>query len=410
MLKQLRTVHAIHIASKPLSTERLYDVNFLLALACQTCFVIAHSLMAHYARWVEFLGGDLSQVGWVMGSGAAVSLLARPWMAQWINRVGAKRMWALGFVVFSAASLANLGLQGLGPVIYILRCILLLGAALVFASSLCYVSQVAPPSRRTEAIGLLGVGGFLGMLVGPLLGDVFLGSGQRGREDFAALFLAAGAANLLPLLILLTLRSPQLDRPPRALGLRDFVQTVRRYWPGPILWVDFAFGVAMTCPLIFLASFIDQAPLRMGNLSMLGLFFTCYAGLAIALRIGMRRWPEVYGPRPVLIGGMLFMAAAMFAFVLVTPSRPWLLFVPALLGGIGHSLTFHTMTSLTLDPFPAEYRGTGSALALMMLDMGTFVGAPVLGKIGQAAGFNALFAAVGLTCLATTWVYMRYSR
>ncbi|RMF40567.1 MAG: hypothetical protein D6753_11465, partial [Planctomycetota bacterium] len=79
MLKQLRSVHALQMASRPLSTERLYDGNFLLTLLCQTCFVIAHSLMAHYARWVEFLGGNLTQVGWVMGSGAAVSLIARPW-------------------------------------------------------------------------------------------------------------------------------------------------------------------------------------------------------------------------------------------------------------------------------------------------------------------------------------------
>ncbi|RMF44810.1 MAG: MFS transporter [Planctomycetota bacterium] len=331
-------------------------------------------------------------------------------MAQWIDRVGAKRMWGLGFVIFSAASLANLGLDGLGPAIYLLRCSILLGAALVFASSLCYVSQIAPPSRRTEAIGLLGVGGFLGMLVGPLLGDLFLGTGQRSREDFAALFIAAAVANLVPLLLLTKLRSPEMDGPVRSVRLTDFIRTVWRYWPGAILLVDFAFGVAMTCPLIFLASFIDQAPLQMGNLSMLGVFFTCYAGWAIALRIGMRRWPEVYGPRPVLIGGMLFMALAMFAFLLVDASRPWLLLLPAVLGGTGHALTFHTMTSLTLDPFPPQYRGTASALALMMLDMGTFVGAPVLGKLGQVAGFNSLFAAVGVTCLGATWIYARCSR
>ena len=69
--------------------------------------------------------------------------------------------------------------------------------------------------------------------------------------------------------------------------------------------------------------------------------------------------------------------------------------VPAILTGTGHGLMFHTMTSLTLENYPMAVRGSGSALALMMLDLGTIVGAPVLGLIGERFGFAILFGSIG---------------
>ena len=56
-------------------SNRLYDRNFALAISSQTCFVIANTLMAHYARWIDALGGNVRQVGWIMGAGAVLGLV-----------------------------------------------------------------------------------------------------------------------------------------------------------------------------------------------------------------------------------------------------------------------------------------------------------------------------------------------
>ncbi|MFK7738518.1 MAG: MFS transporter, partial [Pirellulaceae bacterium] len=188
--------------------EALYDRNFFVALVSQTSFVIANTLLAHYARWIEFLGGNLQQVGWVMGIGAASGLVLRPFLAQCINRLGAKTTWGLGYVIFAVAAAANYFLVDIDASLFLLRALSVLGSALVFASSLTYISQVAPESRRTEAIGTLGCGGFLGMLVGPVLGDFFLQAEVRSRPEFMTLFFVAAAANIVPLALLYSLRSP----------------------------------------------------------------------------------------------------------------------------------------------------------------------------------------------------------
>ena len=206
-------------------TERLYDRNFVLAMLSQTCFVIANTLMAHYARWIEFLGGDIEQIGWIMGAGAVLGLILRPWMGQWINRLGARAMWLVGYAFFAAGSMGNLLLDDLHPLIYLLRSCLVLGAAIVFASSLTFISQTAPSDRRTEAIGILGAGGFLGMLIGPLLGDLMLSADVRVREDFVLLFMVAGLANALPAILLCFVKTPDGQGREMPVRLADFAGT-----------------------------------------------------------------------------------------------------------------------------------------------------------------------------------------
>lgn len=361
--------------------------------------------MAHYARWIEFLGGDLRQVGLVMGVGSFLGLVLRPWIAQWMNRLGSRTMWAIGYSVFAVASISNLLLGELSFGIYLCRSGLVLGGAIVFTSGLTYVSQIAPAERRAEAIGILGVGGFLGMLVGPFLGDLFLGSADRQRVDFVWFFATAAIANLIPAFLLIFIRPPAKSTVAVSIRLSEFATKVRQHWPGTILLVDLAFGVCMCGPFIFVASFIDREPLSMSGFSVIGVFFWFYAGPAIAIRVLGRQLPQRLGTQRVLIAGGCLMSLGMFAFAMVGQENPWLIIAPALLAGCGHSLMFHTMTALTLETFPVEVRGTGSTLALMMLDLGTICGAPILGLIGEQYGFRVLFATIGSTSLLATIVF-----
>ena len=387
--------------AEPVKPTKLYDRSFVLAFLSQTVFVIANTLMAHYGRWIEFLGGNLQQVGWITGVCVATSIAMRPMMALLINRLGAKTTWWMGYVIFSLSASANCFLPDLNFAIYFIRSFNVLGAAIVFASSLTYISQVSPETRRTEAIGILGVGGFFGMLVGPYLGDLLLGAGTRERNGFLTLFAVAAAANILPGIMLYFVKAPA--RPPsgQSLRLSQFVHVVREYWPGRILLVDFVFGVCMSVPFAFLVNFVDDLNLRFAGWSEVGYFFICYASVGIVFRVGLRRLPEQIGPQNVLLIGLCVMAFGMFSFSLVGPQRVSLLAIPAVLAGLGHSLMFHTMTSLTIQSFPQEFRGTGSALALMTLDLGTLLGAPVLGWIGAQYGYSMLFNTIAFALIAT---------
>ncbi|MDP6443186.1 MAG: MFS transporter [Pirellulaceae bacterium] len=389
------------------ATARLYDVSFVLAILAQTSFVIGNTLMAHHSRWVTFLGGTQTDVGWVRGFGAVAGMALRPLIGQWINRFGAQRIWFLGFVVFGVGAGGNLFVTTVGPLLYFYWALNAIGAALVFAASLTYAVH-SYPERRTEAIGILGVGGFLGMIFGPFSGDLILGVGERSRGDFEFLFIMACVALVVPALIMFALRRPDVRRVEKTTGFSEFLAISMRFWPGAIVYVAIAFGVCMTAPFVFLPNYIDADRLHL-PVSPIGLFFCCYAGWGVTLRVVLRRLPDHIGRRKVLMTGMSIMAVGMISFVLVTRENPWLLAAPGLICGTAHSLIFHTMSSLSIEKFPNEYRGTGSALTLMMMDLGMVAGAPLLGAIADTWGFRSMFLAISACSLGAVAIYVRDS-
>jgi MFS family permease len=382
----------------------LYDRSFACAFFSQIGFVLANTLMAHYARWIDFLGGDVEQVGFIMGAGSVVGLFLRPWIGQCIDRIGARNVWFLGYVVFGVGAAANLSLSELGFGVYFCRSLLVLGAAFVFSSSLAYITHHAPPERRTEAIGILGVGGFIGMILGPVLGDLILGE-SRTNENFQTLFFVTVASLAVPALLLFFLEPPAAETRQSSARLSDFFRTIIRCWPGAIVLVVATFGLCMSIPFIFLAKYIDEVGLSIPGVSEMGLFFICYAGWGLTVRISSRKIPDRLGRRKMLLVGCAVMGSGMFLFPWVDAEHPWRLAAPALLCGTGHALMFHTATSLFLHTFPSQVRGVGSALSLMVLDVGMIVGAPVLGYVAFHFGYDWLFRSVGLTCFVTGGLY-----
>ena len=384
---------------------RLYTVHFAVAFVCQCLFVLANTLLAHFARFVDFLGGTEADIGWIGGVGAVVGLGLRPWMGRLIERLGSRTAWAIGYAVFMVVAPLNLLCTGVGPAIYLLRTVSVAAVALVFSCGLTYASQISPPERRSESIGVLGCAGFIGMLCGPLLGDWFVGGAVRTTADFAWLFGTSGAAAACSLVLLAFLKPAETTaRDQRPKG--DFVGTVRRFWPGPVLLVNVAFGVCMCVPFVFLSDYVDAIGLDRYAVGMR--FFWPYAGLALVLRLTLRQVPDRFGRRKVLGFGMACWVVGLLVFLTVDAAHPGRLTAAALVCGVGHSFVFHTMMALAIASFPAERHGTGSVLALMSMDVGQIAGAPVLGWLASLphVGYRGLFAVVAAVCVVNTTAYL----
>lgn len=380
--------------------SRLYDRNFALALASQTLFVVANAGLVHYARWITFLGGDERDVGWVSGVGVIASLLIRPWMGPWIDRVGDRASLAVGLLLYAGTLVLNLALTEVGPGLFLLRIATLSSAALVFASSLTYITRVSPPERRTEAIGSLGAGGFAGILAGPFLGDMILSEPHATRGEWRKFFLMLAASAFASLFLVVFFRRVGRSGPPSLPRKRfHFLRSARRHWPGRTLLVNLLFGVCMTAIFVFLSKFASER-----RIADVWPFFAVYAGWGLSLRIALRRIGEQVSSRIVVIAGNVLFAIGMASFLLVGPGQVARLVIPAWLCGTGHALIFHHMIALTLRRFPEAEHGMGSVLALMTLDLGQIVGAPLMGAVAHYWGFEVMFGAVGLACLFTAMI------
>ncbi len=388
----------------PDDSPQLYTRAFAIAFAAQFCFIMANMLLAHYARWVEFLGGNVQDVGWIMGAGAVAALILRPVNGSLIGRLGARKVWLLGLLVYTCGVLPNIWLHDLGPMIYLLRFLFLVGCGLVFTSGMTYITQTVPTERLVESIAVFGSSGFIAMALAPLLGDWILGVGGRSRDQFILLFLAVSMGIILNSLLLWFLPDSHRKTSPVKLGYVAFLQAARQYWPGPIVVVSFLFYMIMSIPFIFLPSYIDRLQLQGTAISAFGVFFLGYGGWGLVVRLGLRQLPDRAGRRKVLFAGLALTAMGMLCFLVVNMQSLSSLLLLGMLCGSGHAICVPTISALMLEPFPNESRGMGSTLTIMFSDMGMIVGAPVMGTIAAIFGYQYLFVTAGLITV-TAMIY-----
>ena len=107
-----------------------------------------------------------------------------------------------------------------------------------------------------------------------------------------------------------------------------------------------------------------------------------------------------YGPRPVLVAGILVLALG----TALTPfmSSGWgLVFTIGLLSAIGSGAgSFSVLIGAAANRLPAEARGTASGVINAGGSFGQFVFAPIAGKLIQAFGWMAAMWALALMMLA----------
>ena len=177
-----------YLAALPTSAgpgaRSIYDRNFVIVCVAHLAFVISNTLLSHYARWVEFLGGSVQDVGMVLGTAAIVAMLLRPFVGSYIDGLGARNIWFAGLMLYLVGLLSGIYITQLNVWVYVTRIMILVGQGLVFTSGLTYISQVAPRHRQTEAFAVFGSAGFVGMFLGPYLGEFILGTGRRRFVDW----------------------------------------------------------------------------------------------------------------------------------------------------------------------------------------------------------------------------------
>ncbi|MCX7788904.1 MAG: MFS transporter [Spirochaetes bacterium] len=132
----------------------------------------------------------------------AVSLLPAGKLADlW----GRKRVFVLGILLqLLGTSLAGFAFSGVLLIIF--RAIQGIGGAMIFATSVALLTEVFPPDRRGEVLGINTAAIYLGLSLGPALGGILVqGFGWR------SIFFLSLAPILVSLWVLLRSSSPSMD-------------------------------------------------------------------------------------------------------------------------------------------------------------------------------------------------------
>ncbi len=387
---------------RPTEPPFTYGRPFWLAYASNALLMMAVSLLFRYADFVTLLGGSEFHLGWIVGVGMVGSLVTRVAIGSYIDRHGSRQVWLGSTVLFVATCLAHLAIVShTGIAIYLLRISYCCGIAGIYGASITFISARGPSERMAELVGMLGTAGFLGTVVGTLLGDLLLGSATVGHAQVERMFVVAAGLGVLSFPFAWAATRTEM-RPNTAAGA-SILTVLRRHYPGGVLLIGVAMGFGLGLPNTFLRTYAAEL-----DIPRIGLFFLVYAAAAIVTRVATRRWPERFGSRPMILLGTAGMVLGLLLFLPVRAE--WQLAFPALGCGCSHAILFPSVVAAGSITFPDRYRGLAIILVLAAWDVGQVLGALSVGALleySESAGlppYPTMFLTMaGVLALVGAW-------
>ncbi len=377
-----------------MSAEKpLYTFSFFQVLAGAMLTMTAVSMQFHFGEYVASVGYSVDVLGWITGIGVAGTILLRPHAGTWIDSVGCRPCFVAAAV---GGAIANFSFQFATSFwsICAIRTLMSASHATFLTTVAVYAAHAASPQRRAESLGTVGIGGFMGMMIGPTVGDVIFATAAGADGTFPLFFNIVACVSLLAGLVVINVR---VDAPERHADAPPFWALLRRHWPGRILTVCVAFAACLTIQMTFLERFAHHR-----GFEDIRWFFLAYGPTAIVLRILGRRVPQRFGRRRVCVTGLCIMGIGVLLFIPVRAS--WHLVFPAMLMGVGHAWIFPSMVDLVADAMPVEHRGLGTSVALGAMDVGFIFGGIAWGQLIAWVGFEATFVAAAVaTCAVAVW-------
>jgi EmrB/QacA subfamily drug resistance transporter len=342
---------------------------------------------------------------------------------------GRRRIFVVGLVIFTGASLAC-GLAGGATVLIAARVVQGLGAALMNPATLSIITVTFPPRQRGTAIGIWAGVSALALAIGPLLGGVI-----TERVNWNWIFfinvpigiLAIAAAYAFITESKDTSREQRPDVPglaTSAIGLfalsYGLIESNSYGWTSTRILVSFAIAAIFLgafvllelhqrLPMLDLALFKNRTfagantVMLLVGLSMFGVIFfvslyvqnilgysPIQAGAAflpwtmliVFLAPLAGRLADRVGPRWLVTCGMTIFGVSLFIFSRAGADASFWDLLPAMiLGGIGLSATMAPVTATAMGSVPRDKAGVGSAVLNSMRQVGGSLGIGIMGAI-----------------------------
>jgi MFS family permease len=361
------------------TAESLFTRNFLVL--CISTLLFFESLFLLLAVLpvfiVQELHGTEAQVGVVLGVFALAAVMIRPTSGWLVERWNRKLGLTLGALIYCIGPLLYTVAESV-PVMIGFRLFHGLGIALFTTASSVLVADIAPPSRRGEAMGYYGMTMNVAMATGPVAGAALVERSGFSQIFWLSALLALGSLIILPLLSE-PARAPR--QAPADPSKRASLLSRSAVFPGFIaVCMTMSFGAVLS----FLPLFVQDR--QLGNP---GLYFIVYSIAVIIARPVSGKWSDRFGRAQVIIPGMLLLTTAMTLLAYAT-SIPWLLSVAAL-QGLGFGTVQPALMAFCVDRATDQERGPALATLMMAFDIGHGRSAIGLGLLLEQTNFTTMF-------------------
>lgn len=293
---------------------------FLAVAAVMVGLGVISPILPLYVR--EFGAGG-AQLGLVFAAFSVSRALLAPILGRLSDRVGRRRMIALGLGAYTAVSILYVIAESLWQLAAFR---LLHGAASVLVTPIAqaYVGDVTPPGREGRTMNLFYSSMFLGMALGPLLGG-----GLAERWGLVAPFFAMGSLTFIALIAVLAFVPEDRHSLARPKGRPPIRQVAR----SPVVWGIVAYNATRGFWRQGFNAFWPLLGAALGHgEAALGSVLTAYLFAQAALQIPFGFLADRFPRLPQIVLGGVVAPAVLFGVPAVAGSLGWVLAGGVLMG------------------------------------------------------------------------------
>lgn len=392
-------------------SEPLWTGDFVLTL------LTVHFIFAGFsATWTTIppfatsLGADDAfQLPLIVGAFGIMGLIIRPFGGQWVYMLGPKRVAVAGSIIVALGSLAYIFASNPWWLIP-MRVLQGVGLALGPLATWTIVANLAPPTRRAEAMSWSGnaivvaslyapfVASFLYENAGsyeyaPLIASFLFHDNVGASLAFLFSALAASIATITCLPISANRIGFQRLAPSQEANAKaDKPPLVARSAIFPMLiLLTYTFSTASTTTYL-----PDLA--QDNNLGNPGLFYTVFSPMSMLAMTVAGPIADRFGRATVIVPGLVLVAIGMFA--LGEASFQTMLLGSGILAGLGSGMLQPGLQSFTVDRSPVRERSAAMATLQQAWDIGgSSIGVFALGPVQGYGGTVSTFRVTGIGAL-----------
>lgn len=377
--------------------ERLFTARFALMFSFSfTVFLAAFQLLPTAPFQILALGGSQGEAGLFLGLLTYASAFSAPLTGAVADRIGKRRML---LTTSSVIAMLSAGYAVAPGYQWMLGLVLVHGvfwSGLLTASG-AYVTDLLPPTRRTEGLGYWGFASIMAVAVAPSVGLWVFGRGGWTM-------VCAEATVLHVVMALIAWRLPA-DRPhgsTQPLRLTTLVEWRVLMLGGTLFLYAFSYGGITS----FAALYADQL-----SVAPRAIYFTVFSVTIMVTRPFIARYADMADHRRVIVACLLLVASGMAVMAMATGRS--LLMLSAVLFGTGFGSAYPVMVSALMKRVPASRRGATFGALIGAFDTGIGSGSIAIGWLGQWWGLSTAYAvAAGLAACAVpyyVWAERRFS-
>ncbi|WP_312523965.1 MFS transporter [Anaerospora sp.] len=361
--------------------QQLWTKDFLLIFTANLMvFVSFYCLLPTLPLFVtDYLGSDVSAVGYIFGFFALAAVIARPLAGFAVDTLGRKRVLFITLFLL-AISIAIYNFVTTLLLLFIIRMIhgLCWGFATTAAGTVA--TDLVPAERRGEGIGYYGLSNTFAMAAGPALGLLIL-----NHAGFMVLFSSSSllAAAALICVLAITFKETHAARKPVEMRIDTLFEN------RVLIYAVITFFIALLYSSII--SFVILLGKEIG-ITNPGSYFLAYASTLILSRPYAGKALDASGPKTIMAIGF---AALALSFVLLFCAADNLVFIlSGLFLGIGFGIVQPTTLALAINRVEPFRRGAANGTIFTAFDLGVGLGSILLGILSEHAGLSYMY----LTC------------